>query len=38
MVEPSGSSSNHLDDVFEELERWEEQLKHIDLDFPEAQP
>ena len=35
MARLEGETSNTL---FEELEVWEEHLKHIDLDIPEAQP
>ena len=31
MVEPGGEGSNHLTEVFEELQRWEECLKHLDI-------
>lgn len=42
MVRLEGESSNSYEGLFEELEQWEEQLKHIDLpdfsDVPEVQP
>ena len=35
MAESLGASSNPLDDLFQELSDWNEQLKHADIDLEE---